>query len=222
MPSTVLTKRIAHQERQESAAIWDFNQAHDPLASKPEPLVNARTSAFASCGHAVAYALARFVPSADICSAANLQPTRSPRRLAPAARAGCEDERFNASHSRRSDVPDSYCQKPERVPRSSLPASENLHMSRRCLPECSASVRRARGRRKEGSALDQKGKRENQGFAVLATRKPSVSNRTLVWRLLRTAARTSSLSLRQEPPRTTRKLGSPPRSHANPSAGAPS
>ena len=118
--------------------------------------------------------------------------------------------------------PNSYCQKPERVPRSSLPASENLHMSRRCLPECSASVRRARGRRKEGSALDQKGKRENQGFAVLATRKPSVSNRALVWRLLRTAARTSSLSLRQEPPRTTRKLGSPPRSHANPSAGAPS
>jgi hypothetical protein len=66
MPSTVLTKRTAHQERQESAAIWDFNPAHDPLASKPKPLVNPRTSAFASCGHAVAYALARFVPTADI------------------------------------------------------------------------------------------------------------------------------------------------------------
>ena len=63
---------------------------------------------------------------------------------------------------------------------------------------------------------------KDQGLIVLATRKPRVSNRTLVWRLARTAARTSSLSLRQEPPRTTRKLGSPPRSHADPSVGAPS
>ena len=44
----------------------------------------------------------------------------------------------------------------------------------------------------------------NQGLIVVATRKPRVSNRTLILRLLRTAARTSSLSLRQEPPRTTR------------------
>ena len=65
------------------------------------------------------------------------------------------------------------------------------------------------------------GKRErDQGVIVLATRMPSVSNRTLALRLTRTAARTSSLSLRQEPPRTTRKLGSPPRSHADPSVGA--
>src|SRR4029450_12919371 len=60
----------------------------------------------------------------------------------------------------------------------------------------------------------------DQGLIDLATRKPRVSNRTLILRLTRTAARTSSLSLRQEPPRTTRKLGSPPRSHADPSVGA--
>jgi hypothetical protein len=36
----------------------------------PEPLVSARTSAFASCGHAVAYAVASFVPSATLCAAA--------------------------------------------------------------------------------------------------------------------------------------------------------
>src|SRR5439155_12993365 len=75
----------------------------------------------------------------------------------------------------------------------------------------------------EGSAQDQKGKKDAQGLIVLATRKPRVSNRTLVWRLTRTAARTERAdSLRQEPPRTTRKLGSPPRSHADPSVGAPS
>ena len=39
----------------------------------------------------------------------------------------------------------------------------------------------------------------DQGFIVLATRKPRVSNRTLILRLKRTAARTCSLSLRQEP-----------------------
>src|SRR6516225_5306203 len=61
------------------------------------------------------------------------------------------------------------------------------------------------------------GQKRDQVVIVLATRKPSVSNRTLALRLTRTAARTSSLSLRQEPPRTTRKLGSPPRSHADPS-----
>jgi hypothetical protein len=50
-----------------------------------------------------------------------------------------------------------------------------------------------------------------------------VSNWTLVWRLVRTAARTERAdSLRQEPPRTTGKLGSPPRNHADPSVGAPS
>jgi hypothetical protein len=57
---------------------------------------------------------------------------------------------------------------------------------------------------REGSAMDQKGKEEDQGLIVLATRKLRVSNRTLVLRLKRTAARTSWLSLRQEPPRTTR------------------
>jgi hypothetical protein len=48
------------------------------------------------------------------------------------------------------------------------------------------------------------GEEEDQGLIVLATRKPRVSNRTLMLRLTRTAARTSSLSLRQEPPRATR------------------
>src|SRR5499427_6307639 len=65
-------------------------------------------------------------------------------------------------------------------------------------------------------------KARDQGTNVLATRKPSVSNRTSTWRLKRAAARTNSLSLRQEPPRTIRKLGSPPASHADPSVGAPS
>jgi hypothetical protein len=73
------------------------------------------------------------------------------------------------------------------------------------------------------ATLLQKGKEEDQGLIVLATRKPRVSNRTLVWRLTRTAARTERAdSLRQEPPRTTRKLGSPPRNHADPFVGAPS
>ncbi len=65
-------------------------------------------------------------------------------------------------------------------------------------------------------------KERDQGMSVRATRKPSVSNRTLTLRLKRTAARTCSLSLRQEPPRTTRKLGSPPWSQADPSVGATS
>src|SRR6266540_4159850 len=43
-----------------------------------------------------------------------------------------------------------------------------------------------------GCAPDQKAKAEDQRLSVLATRKPSVSNRTLIWRLTRTAARTSS------------------------------
>jgi hypothetical protein len=43
-----------------------------------------------------------------------------------------------------------------------------------------------------------------QGFIVLATRKPRVLNWTLILRLKRTDARICSLSLRQEPPRTTR------------------
>ena len=78
-------------------------------------------------------------------------------------------------------------------------------------------------RRTKGFLLDQKGKEDDQGLIVLATRKPRVSNRTLVWRLTRTAARTERAdSLRQEPPRTTGKLGSPPRNHADPSVGAPS
>ena len=131
--------------------------------------------------------------------------TRSPPSCSCLGRQSSPTDRVRASH-RAAWQPQ---EPPSCAPRSSRPG-------RCCLP------RRARGRRKEGSALDQKGKRENQGFAVLATRKPSVSNRTLVWCLLRTAARTSSLSLRQEPPRITRKLGSPPPSHANPSAGAPS
>src|SRR5215510_4315894 len=63
-------------------------------------------------------------------------------------------------------------------------------------------------------------KERDQGVIVLATRKPSVSNRTLALRLARTAARTNSLSLRQEPPRMTRKVGSPSWSHADPSVGA--
>src|SRR5262245_23908435 len=63
-------------------------------------------------------------------------------------------------------------------------------------------------------------KERDQGVIGLATRKPSVSNRTLALRLTRTAARTNSLSLRQEPLRTTRKLGSPSWSHADPSVGA--
>ena len=45
---------------------------------------------------------------------------------------------------------------------------------------------------------------EDQRFIVLAIRKPRVSKRTLMLRLKRTAERTSSLSLRQEPPRITR------------------
>src|SRR6516162_10162332 len=78
------------------------------------------------------------------------------------------------------------------------------------------------GRTKGKAAPGQKAKAEDQRLSVLATRKPSVSNRTLTWRLTRAAARTRSLSLRQEPPRTIRKLGSPPASHADPSVGAPS
>jgi hypothetical protein len=45
---------------------------------------------------------------------------------------------------------------------------------------------------------------EAQGSMVRATRKPRVSNWTLILRLTRTAARTNSLSFRQEPPRATR------------------
>src|SRR5262249_31879951 len=78
------------------------------------------------------------------------------------------------------------------------------------------------GRTKAQAAPDQKAKAEDQRPRVLATRKPSVSNRTLTWRLTRAAARTRSPSLRQEPPRTIRKLGSPSASHADPSVGAPS
>ena len=77
-------------------------------------------------------------------------------------------------------------------------------------------------RKNRGSTAPSGKKVKDQGVRVLATRKPSVSNRTRTWRLKRTAARTSSLSLRQEPPRTIRKLGSPPRSQADPSVGAPS
>src|ERR1700674_366879 len=98
---------------------------------------------------------------------------------------------------------------------SLLPASKNLH-NRRHHPPSGFS-------KEKDPPLDQKGKEEDQGLIVLATRKPRVSNRTLVWRLTRTAARTERAdSLRQEPPRTTRKLGSPPRNHADPSIGAPS
>jgi hypothetical protein len=41
----------------------------------------------------------------------------------------------------------------------------------------------------------------DQGFSFLATRKPIVSNRTLILRFTRTAARRKLVSLRQEPPR---------------------
>jgi hypothetical protein len=47
------------------------------------------------------------------------------------------------------------------------------------------------------------GKEKDQGLIVLATLKPRVSNRTAKMRLARTAARTVSESLRQDPPRTT-------------------
>src|SRR2546430_16345788 len=58
----------------------------------------------------------------------------------------------------------------------------------------------------EGSALDQKGKKEPQGLIVLTTRKPRVSNRTLVWRLTRTAPRTERADFfRPETPRTATK-----------------
>ena len=57
----------------------------------------------------------------------------------------------------------------------------------------------------------------DQGFNVLANRKRRVSNWTWMMRLTRTAARTNSGSLLQEPPRTTRKLGSPCCSRADPS-----
>jgi hypothetical protein len=83
------------------------------------------------------------------------------------------------------------------------------------------SVRGAWGRERESSAWTPTVRKQGQGLSVLATRKPRVSNRTLTLRLTRTAARTNSLSLRHEPPRATRKLGSPPRSHADPSVGAP-
>jgi hypothetical protein len=59
--------------------VQDFGRAAVRCGSKPECLPKARRSAFASCGQAVAYALARFVPQPDPCTAAkNL--TRSPRR----------------------------------------------------------------------------------------------------------------------------------------------
>jgi hypothetical protein len=65
------------------------------------------------------------------------------------------------------------------------------------------------------------GHAKHQGFIVLATLKPRVSNRTLTWRLTRVAARTISGVLSQEPPRATRKIGSPLAIHADPSVGAP-
>jgi|ERR1700730_433551 len=45
---------------------------------------------------------------------------------------------------------------------------------------------------REGSWTRQAKKKEDQGLIVLATRKPRVSNQTIIWRFLRTAARTSS------------------------------
>jgi phosphatidylethanolamine-binding protein (PEBP) family uncharacterized protein len=45
---------------------------------------------------------------------------------------------------------------------------------------------------------------DNQKLSVLATRKPRVSNLTLMLRFSRAAARRYDVSLRQEPPRATR------------------
>jgi hypothetical protein len=48
------------------AAVRDFSPAYARLGSKPECLPNARMSASAGCGHAVAYALGGFVPKAAV------------------------------------------------------------------------------------------------------------------------------------------------------------
>src|SRR5215472_8835065 len=95
------------------------------------------------------------------------------------------------------------------------------YQSRSCrsMQDRSGMITSRRPHERERCAPDQEAKEEDQRLSVLATRKPSVSNRK---RLTRTAARTSSPSLRQEPPRTTRKLASPSRSDADPSVGAPS
>ena len=115
-------------------------------------------------------------------------------------------------------------------------ASERLALLKSAGPTCYSPImfqgtsrmrasignrKRARVNPASATSLSCK-KLKDQGARVLATRKPSVSNRTRTCRLKRTAARTSSLSLRQEPPRTIRKLGSPPWSQADPSVSAPS
>jgi hypothetical protein len=77
MPFTVLTKRIAHQERQESAAMRDFNPAHDPLGSKRESTFCGLMSASAGCGHAAAWPYEREVSKPD---ALELRQTRFRQR----------------------------------------------------------------------------------------------------------------------------------------------
>src|ERR1700726_388116 len=49
-----------------SAQSADRSSALTPYSAKPEPLFDARISAYAGCGHAVAFALGRFVPEPNI------------------------------------------------------------------------------------------------------------------------------------------------------------